>query len=371
MPPFNPPPRPNRPGNDAALSAAQLALSDEAKPARRVEQIAVRLILPDESQPRTLFDERDLRDFAAAIIANGQLQPINVEAVSGGKYLIITGERRWRAALVGKIEFLDAVVWPVALSPEKRLEIQLSENIDRADLTLADLCRSIERFRAFGRTYKYLADGPFRKLAKGDEDWVGERARAWKGAAPETRSLMERHGDVFTHVQQIVRLPEKRQKDFVEMVRDGATVGQVRDAVRDVLAPKAPAPTLSKSTRGGGGGAGIEGENESGANASNAGTPAPQPEPEPEPAPKATQEEVEGLDWDFGDAPAFDAAALTRTLDGARSCLDTATRHAPTVADSSTFTPLARDALLTQLERLKAQCEEVASLLSRSNRSNS
>lgn len=96
-----------------------------------LRNIKIDEIEPDSDQPRRRFDELALGELSASIKAHGVLQPIVVTA-HGGKYLIVAGERRWRAAKLAGLEKVPALVR--TLTAQHRLEISLIENLQRADL---------------------------------------------------------------------------------------------------------------------------------------------------------------------------------------------------------------------------------------------
>lgn len=94
-------------------------------------EVDIDLISPNPEQPRTRFDEDDLEDLTQSIRSNGLVQPIVVRK-AGGRYQIVAGERRWRAAQRAELRRIPAVVKEV--SDEKMLELALVENIQRSQL---------------------------------------------------------------------------------------------------------------------------------------------------------------------------------------------------------------------------------------------
>ncbi len=88
-------------------------------------------IIPDPEQPRRRFDEVSLEELAGSIRMHGILQPIVVTA-KGGKYMIVAGERRWRAAKIAGLDKIPALVR--TLTNQHRLELSLIENLQRMDL---------------------------------------------------------------------------------------------------------------------------------------------------------------------------------------------------------------------------------------------
>jgi ParB family chromosome partitioning protein len=107
-------------------------------------EIPVEKIDCDPDQPRDEFGEEALARLAESLKARGQLQPIRVRWDEGrGVYVILCGERRWRAARMAGLATLSCVVVEGPLSPSELLAIQLIENCLREDL------RPIEQARAF------------------------------------------------------------------------------------------------------------------------------------------------------------------------------------------------------------------------------
>jgi ParB family chromosome partitioning protein len=97
----------------------------------------------DESQPRTEFDPDALTRLTESIKLRGVLQPIRVRyEESRGVYVVVVGERRWRAAKAAGLTTIPCVVAEADVSPEERLEDQLVENALREDLRPLDLARA-------------------------------------------------------------------------------------------------------------------------------------------------------------------------------------------------------------------------------------
>lgn len=105
-------------------------------------EIDIDLIMPNPDQPRTRFTEQALDELAQSISANGVIQPIVLRR-SGGKYEIVAGERRWRAAQRAGLRKIPAVVKEV--SDEKLLELALIENIQRAELSPIEEAKAYRR----------------------------------------------------------------------------------------------------------------------------------------------------------------------------------------------------------------------------------
>ena len=102
---------------------------------RAFGRIEIDRIRPDPDQPRTEFDDDALNRLAASLRDKGQLAPIRVRWSEGNAcWLIISGERRWRAAQRAGLKFIDCYFTEQAQSPTQILEEQLIENLLREDL---------------------------------------------------------------------------------------------------------------------------------------------------------------------------------------------------------------------------------------------
>jgi len=108
---------------------------------RRVLEVEVHRIQPNPRQPRARFDEKTLTDLAQSIRSNGVLQPILVRP-SDGKYEIIAGERRWRAAQKAGLQRVPVLIREAA--DAQILELALVENIQREDLNPVDEARAYQ-----------------------------------------------------------------------------------------------------------------------------------------------------------------------------------------------------------------------------------
>lgn len=117
---------------DAAPAGAAVGVS----PLTSAKSIPTDRIVADPTQPRRSFDDQELHDLAGSLRDHGQQEPVVVRWDAGlDRYVLIAGERRWRAAQIANLATMSAVVDNRALSPDRILEMQVVENALRADLT--------------------------------------------------------------------------------------------------------------------------------------------------------------------------------------------------------------------------------------------
>jgi ParB family transcriptional regulator, chromosome partitioning protein len=121
-------------GLAAILSTSQSGGEPELR------EIPVQLIAPNPSQPRRVFEEEPLVALAESLRERGVLQPVLVRPLPGGRYELIAGERRWRAAQLAGLESVPAMVRPD--DDAASLELALIENMAREDLNPLEEARA-------------------------------------------------------------------------------------------------------------------------------------------------------------------------------------------------------------------------------------
>ena len=121
-------------GLAAILSVAPRDEAEELRP------LPIELIEPNTHQPRRSFDESTLLALAESIRLRGVLQPVLVRPLVGGRYELIAGERRWRAARLARLDSIPAVVRHH--DDVASLEVALIENMAREDLNAVEEARA-------------------------------------------------------------------------------------------------------------------------------------------------------------------------------------------------------------------------------------
>ncbi len=126
-------------GLDALLGSP--ARSEAATDEQR--ELAVTQLQPGKHQPRRAFEKEALESLADSIKAQGVVQPLVVRPLSGSKYEIVAGERRWRAAQVAGLKNLPVVVRN--LDERGAMAVALVENIQRADLNPLEEAQALQK----------------------------------------------------------------------------------------------------------------------------------------------------------------------------------------------------------------------------------
>ena len=138
-------------GLDALLSGTDPADARDA-----LQAIAIERMQPGKYQPRTRMDDAALDDLAASIREHGVMQPILVRPIEGGRFEIVAGERRWRAAKRAGLVEVPALVKVVP--DQSALALALIENIQREDLNPLEQANGIHRLiDEFGLTHEAAA----------------------------------------------------------------------------------------------------------------------------------------------------------------------------------------------------------------------
>lgn len=196
----------------------------------RVEKVLLDNLQPARHNPRTTFDETSLSELASSIKRFGILQPLIATSDGAGKYTIIAGERRWRAA---RLAGLDKVPVVVRTTKEmERLEIALIENVQRVDLSALEQAASIERLhQQFSMSYETIAE----RMGKGFSTVVNI-VRLLQ-LPQSVKDALEKDKITMGHARTILSLknmPEKQEELLKNILKHGWTVRQTEQFVTSV-----------------------------------------------------------------------------------------------------------------------------------------
>lgn len=206
---------------DDMLSEA-LAVGDSSD---QVSRLDVSRLTPDPQQPRKHFDESALSELSSSIEQHGIVQPLIV-AKNGKDYIIIAGERRYRAAQKIGLKQVPAIVR--SFGSQEKLEISLIENVQREDLTKLELAAAYLRLHdQFNLEYREIGE----RVGK-SESAVVNIIRLLKLPQKAKQALNE---NIISegHARQIVALKEEaEQLKLLELIiKNGWTVRQAEQYV--------------------------------------------------------------------------------------------------------------------------------------------
>jgi ParB family chromosome partitioning protein len=192
---------------------------------------------PNPDQPRKTFSEESLQELADSLKRHGLIQPILAEDSGDGNYLIVAGERRYRAAERAGLREVPVIVR--ALTPEKRLEIALIENVQREDLNPVEEAEAYRSLMSLGNlTQDEVADT------------VGKSRSAVANALrllrlPEPMLAALREGSMSAgHARAVLSVPDEARREllFARVVAEGISVREAEAAAQGLARSSVVAP---------------------------------------------------------------------------------------------------------------------------------
>lgn len=216
-------------GLDALLAGNQ----ENAKFEEPLQNLSVSLLQPGKYQPRTRMDKESLAELAESVKSQGIMQPILVRPVPAGRYEIIAGERRWRAAQLAGLTEVPALVREVP--DEAALAMSLIENIQRENLNPLEEAQGIQRLiKEFGMTHQAAS-----QALGSSRSTVSNLLRLLNLPAPVQELLMQGKIDMG-HSRALLSLSPAKQIETANLVAHKQL--SVRETERLVHGIERPAP---------------------------------------------------------------------------------------------------------------------------------
>ncbi len=212
-----------------------------------INEIAIGLIKPNPDQPRINFDEEALEELATSIRELGIIQPLTLRSAEAGTYMIISGERRYRAA---KLAGLDTVPAYVRTANDSELtEMALIENIQREDLNAIEIALTFRKLiDQYNLTQERLSERIGKKRAT-----IANFLRLLKLPAEVQLGLRDKAVDMG-HARALlsVEKPTMQLKLYNEILKKGLSVRQVEQRAKEMneeggTEPKAPAKKVNNA----------------------------------------------------------------------------------------------------------------------------
>jgi ParB family chromosome partitioning protein len=229
-------------GLGALLANSRVNLEEEPRSHDgELREIPIDLIQRGRYQPRRDMDPAALQELADSIRQQGVMQPVVVRPVQEGRYELIAGERRWRAAQMAELDRLPAIVREVP--DEAAIAMALIENIQRENLNPIEEAFALQRLQdEFGLTQAQVAE------AVGKSRTTITNLLRLIGLSEDVRIMLE-HGDLeMGHGRAMLSLPPEQQLQVArQVVAKSLSVRQTEALVRRI---QTETPGSRKNRRG-------------------------------------------------------------------------------------------------------------------------
>ena len=218
-------------GLGRGLDALLAGTDDDAREGDSLQTLAIDRIRPGRYQPRTKMDAASLAELALSIKEQGVMQPILVRPVDGGRFEIVAGERRWRAAQQAGLREIPALVKNVP--DQSALAVALIENIQREDLNPIEEAKGLARLiDEFGLTHDAAAKAVGRSRSA-----VSNLLRL-TALAPPVQEYVLAGSLEMGHARALLALPVEQQSGTAARIVNGAmSVRETERLVQGLLNP--------------------------------------------------------------------------------------------------------------------------------------
>ena len=200
-----------------------------------ISEIALSKIQPNPDQPRSMFEEETLEELATSIRSLGVIQPITLKEIGPDRYMIISGERRYRASLKAGLEEIPAYIKTAA--DEHVVEMALIENIQREDLNAIEIALAYQKLiDNYELTQEKLSERVGKKRTT-----IANYLRLLKLPAEIQVGLKDKKIDMG-HARALISVqdPEIQLALYEQILQDGLSVRQVEELVRNAAEAAVP-----------------------------------------------------------------------------------------------------------------------------------
>lgn len=208
-----------------------------------ISRVPVDQVEPNPKQPRRDFDEQALKELADSIKLHDIIQPITVTKLPSGKYRLVSGERRWRAAKMAGLKDIPAYLRQS--NDTELLELALLENLQREDLNAMEIALSYKRMM---EELDYTQEQVAERMGK-DRSTVANFIRLLK--LPPDIQLAVRSGQLsMGHARALVNVDtiDKQLYIYKEIKDKGLSVRQTEELVRNLYKQSGAVKKTSKSS---------------------------------------------------------------------------------------------------------------------------
>jgi ParB family chromosome partitioning protein len=192
-----------------------------------IQRIPLDLIEPNPKQPRRDFDETSLEELAASIRMHDIIQPVTISKLTGGRYRLISGERRFRAARLAGIRDIPAYIRQA--NDQQLLELALLENLQREDLNAMEVAISYKRMMD---ELNFTQEQVSERMGK-ERSTVANYVRLLK-LPPDIQIALRNNAITMGHARALINVDtvEKQLYLFHEIKTRSLSVRQTEELVR-------------------------------------------------------------------------------------------------------------------------------------------
>lgn len=199
-------------------------------------------IIPNDKQPRTVFDDEKIQELALSIQNNGLIQPIIVRKIDN-KYQIVAGERRYRACILAAIKEVPCLITKYDTQQVDTLAI--IENIQREDLSVIEEAKA---YKTLMDTYGYTQSELAQKVGK-KQSTIANKLRLLKlsndvKVALDSKEITERHARAMLGLEE-----EKQHHVLHEVLKKSLTVQQTESLINKKEKPKPTKKSISRNVK--------------------------------------------------------------------------------------------------------------------------
>lgn len=227
-------------GLDALLGEVGEAYENESSAQNSVVEIPLESIEPNPYQPRKHFDDDTLKELAESIKKDGLIQPVIVVEDGLDGYILVAGERRFRASKLAKMESIKAIV--LDITKEQMQQYALIENIQREDLNPIELAQSYEALiKLHGVTHEELAS-----IIHKSRTHITNTLRLLNLSKKTQEALVQKKISAG-HAKVLVGLEEKDQMTMVNsIIGQKLSVREVENIIKGMKQPQNSTKRVSK-----------------------------------------------------------------------------------------------------------------------------
>ena len=218
-------------GLDALITMEDLKTGGSSS----ISEISLSKIQPNPDQPRSMFEEEALEELATSIRSLGVIQPITLKEIGPDRYMIISGERRYRASLKAGLEEIPAYIKTAA--DEHVVEMAMIENIQREDLNAIEIALAYQKLiDNYELTQEKLSERVGKKRTT-----IANYLRLLKLPAEIQVGLKDKKIDMG-HARALISVqdPEIQLALYEQILQDGLSVRQVEELVRNAAEAAVP-----------------------------------------------------------------------------------------------------------------------------------